>query len=77
MAIDVAELDKMQNSYKAAVEEWVASIRHEEELASGVHSETEIDVWEGAGLTEEQARLKARAAKKVYEDALREEFFNF
>jgi hypothetical protein len=77
MAIDIAELDKMQSSYKAAVEAWIAAIRREEKLASGNHSEAEIDAWEAAGFAEEEARDKAIAAKRAYEDALREEFFNF
>ncbi len=77
MAIETAELDKMQSDYKAAVDEWVAAIRKEEALASGNHSEAEIDTWEAAGFAEEDAREKAKAAKKAYEDALREEFFNF
>ena len=77
MAIETAELDRLQSSYKAAVEEWIAAIRKEEALASADHSEAEIDVWEAAGLAEEEAREKAKEAKKAYEDALREEFFNF
>lgn len=77
MAIDIAELDKMQSSYKAAVEEWVAAIRQEEKLASANHSEAQIDAWEGAGFAEKEARDRATSAKRAYEDALREEFFNF
>ncbi len=77
MAIETAELDKMQSDYKAAVDEWVAAIRKEEVLASVNHSEAEIDTWEAAGFAEEDAREKAKTAKKAYEDALREEFFNF
>ena len=75
--IELAELDRMQSSYKAAVEEWIAEIRKEEALASVIHSEAEIDSWEAAGFAEEDAREKAKSAKKVYEDGLREEFFNF
>jgi hypothetical protein len=77
MSNDTVELDKMQASYKEAVEEWIAAIRHEEMLAAGAHSETEIDEWESAGFTEEQARGRAKKAKHAYENALRERFFNF
>jgi hypothetical protein len=77
MAIDVSELDRMQSEYKAAVEEWIATIRTEEVLASVNHSVAEVDSWEHAGDREEEAREKAKAAKKAYEDALREEFFGF
>jgi hypothetical protein len=46
MAIENAELNRMQGKYQAAVEDWIAAIRKEEVLASAaVHSETEIDLW--------------------------------
>ena len=77
MSIEIAELDQMQSNYKEAVEEWIAAIRQEEALASVNHNVAEIDQWENAGDNEEKARDKAKAAKKAYEDALREEFFNF
>jgi len=77
MPVEVTELDKMQADYKAAVEEWIAAIREEEVLASGNHSEAEIDTWEAACFREEEARGRAKEAKKQYEDALREKFFNF
>lgn len=72
-----SELDGKQAAYKAAVEEWIAGIRSEEALASGDHSVAEIDRWEEAHFREEEFRNKAKAAKKAYEDALREKFFGF
>ncbi len=78
MAFAKAELDQKQAEYKAAVEGWIAAIRHEEELASAAeHSEAELDQWEAAHDAEEDARKKAKKAKAAYEDALREEFFGF
>jgi hypothetical protein len=77
MAIEISELDQMQSNYKAAVDEWVAAIRHEETLASVNHTVAEIDEWENAADAEDEAREKAREAKKLYEDALREKFFHF
>jgi hypothetical protein len=77
MSIETAQLDQLQSSYKAAVEEWITAIRKEEALASVDHSVADVDQWENAGFDEEKARDKAKAAKKAYEDALREEFFNF
>jgi hypothetical protein len=77
MAIEVAELDRMQSEYKVAVDEWVAAIRQEEALASVNHTVAQVDQWENAGFREEEARDKAKDAKKGYEDALRQEFFNF
>jgi hypothetical protein len=78
MAIEISELDELQANYKAAVEEWVTAIRHEEDLASAAdHSVTDVDAWEAADEREEEAREKAKAAKEAYEDALREKFFHF
>jgi hypothetical protein len=77
MSIAVSELDQMQSSYKTAVEEWISAIRQEEALASVNHDVAEVDKWEEAWFREEEARDKAKAAKKAYEAALREEFFNF
>jgi hypothetical protein len=77
MTNEINDLDAMQSSYKTAVEQWIAAIREEEALASGDHSEAEVDAWEAAGFREESARSKAKEAKAAYEDALREKFFNF
>ena len=77
MANDVAELDQMQADYKAAVEEWIAAIKQEEALASVNHTVAEVDKWEAAHFSEDAMRSKVKAAKKQYEDALREKFFGF
>lgn len=77
VSIDISKLDQMQSAYKAAVDAWIAAIRHEEELASVDHTIAEVDEWENAGFQEETARNKAKAAKKLYEGALRQEFYNF
>jgi hypothetical protein len=77
MSVEVSDLNQMQATYKEAVDQWIATIREEEALASVNHSEAEVDAWEGADSREEDAREKAKEAKKNYEDALREKFFNF
>ena len=78
MAVETSELNELQSNYKAAVDDWVAIIREEEALASlADHSVAEIDKWEHAHDREEDARDKAKAAKKAYEEALREKFFHF
>jgi len=74
---NTAELDALRDSYKAAVERWIASIRAEEDLATPDHTVHAIDAWEHAGFTEEEARTAAKEAKKAYEDALRKVNFNF
>jgi hypothetical protein len=77
MPVEVSDLDQMQAAYKEAVDAWVSAIREEEALASVNHSEAEIDAWEAADFREEDAREKAKEAKKNYEAALREKFFKF
>ncbi len=77
MPMDNSELDQMQAAYKAAVEEWMAAIKEEEDLASVNHTVAEVDKWEGAHFKEDEIRRKVKAAKKKYEDALREKFFGF
>jgi hypothetical protein len=74
--IDLAELDQMQEAYKAAVEEWISAIKQEEALASVNHTVAEVDQWEGAHFREDDIRNKVKAAKKQYEDALRLKFFH-
>jgi hypothetical protein len=75
MQDQVSELDRLQGDYKAAVEEWIAAIRQEEALASVNHEIAEVDQWEAAAFREDDIRQKVRAAKKDYEDALRQKFF--
>ena len=78
MPAELSELDELQASYKAAIDEWVTVIREEEALASVAdHSVAEIDEWEHAADKEDAARDKAKTAKLAYEDALREKFFHF
>ncbi len=77
MEPDTQELDRLQVKYKAAVEEWVGAIRHEEALASGNHTVTEIDHREAAHFAEDAIRSRVKAAKSEYEAGLRKKFFNF
>jgi hypothetical protein len=77
MPYDTLVLDQLRGAYKAAVEEWIAAIKQEEALASVDHSVAEVDQWERAHLREDEIRSKVKAAKKRYEDALREKFFGF
>ena len=75
--VDNAELDRLQAAYKQAVENWIAAIRQEEALASVNHDVAEIDQWEAAHFKEDEMRDVVLEAKKEYEDALREKFFDF
>lgn len=77
MSENNAQLDQLQTAYKAAVEQWIAAIKQEEALASVNHTVAEVDKWENANFKEEQIRSRVKAAKRKYEDALREQFFGF
>jgi hypothetical protein len=71
------DLDQMQAAYKTAVEQWIAAIKEEEALVSVTHTVAEVDKWENANFKEDERRTKVKAAKKRYEDALREKSFGF
>ena len=73
-----AELNRLQAEYKAAVEEWVGAIREEEALASSAdHSVAELDKWEEAHFREHKNHREVVYRKRLYEDALRREFYGF
>jgi hypothetical protein len=71
------ELDELQAAYKAAVENWVAAIREEEALASGNHNVAELDEWEAAHFREDKQQREVIFRKRLYEGALRREFYGF
>jgi hypothetical protein len=73
---DDAELDRLQNAYRMAVDAWVTAIRAEEALASVHHRVAEVDLWENAHFLAEEARSKAEVAKAAYEDGLRKDLFD-
>ena len=77
MSTQDGDLDRLQAEYKAAVDLWVGAIREEEAHASVNHSIAEVDTWEQDAFREDDLRKQVRAAKSVYEGALREHFFNF
>ncbi len=77
MVAEKQELDSLLAAYKAAVDEWRAAILAEEDFATPDHSMKEWEVWDQAGFKEEEAREKAKNARKAYSDALREKLFNF
>lgn len=70
------DLDVARQNYQRAVDNWIALIRAEAELAIDIDSVEAIDDWENAALREEEARKNAKQAKKEYEDVLRKAMFN-
>jgi hypothetical protein len=75
--MEISELEQLRAAYKEAVNAWIAAIHAEEDLATPDHSVPAVDLWENAGFTEEEARTKAKDAKKAYEDALRMVDYHF
>lgn len=69
--MDKPNLDQLQQSYKLAVDEWVAAIRAEEALATPDHSETAMERWDSADFTVQDAGKKAKAARDAYKEGLR------
>ena len=77
MPIDSAELDRLQQAYKAAVDQWVAAIREEEALATPDYSLPAAERWDQAGFKEKDAQDKAKAAKEAYKEGLRQRDYGF
>jgi hypothetical protein len=77
MDVDRTELDQLQADYRKAVDEWVASIRAEESLASVDHSVAKLDQWEEAHFREHKLHKEVDYRKRLYEDALRRELYGF
>jgi hypothetical protein len=66
-----SDLDQLRVSYKAAVDEWVDTIRAEEALATPDHSMIAMEHWDAAHFKEHDAHTRAREAREAYKDALR------
>lgn len=75
--MDNSQLDELQQTYKQAVDEWVAAIRAEEALATPDHSEVAMEAWDAAGFNEQDAQNKAKHARDQYKDALRQVNYGF
>ena len=75
--MEQTELLTMQKAYKSAVDKWIEAIRGEEELASVEPTLAQVDEWEAAHFKEDEARNRAKQAKKDYEDAIRQSLFRF
>jgi hypothetical protein len=58
-AISNADMDQLRLAYKKATDEWVNSIRAEEELATPDHSMVAWERWDAAHFTEQDASAKA------------------
>ena len=70
--MDKADYDRLRQSYKDAVDTWVAAIREEQALATADHSMVAMEHWDAASFKEQAAQKKAIAAKEAYKEALRQ-----
>jgi hypothetical protein len=66
-------LNHLRFLYKRAVEEWIQTIRAEEDLATPDHSMLAWEKWDEAHLAEHEAHQKFTRAREAYKDALRKE----
>jgi len=66
-----ADLDRLRDAYKDAVDEWVEKIRAEESLATPDHSMVAMENWDDAHLAEHEAHEKVSKARDAYKDGLR------
>ena len=66
-----ADLDHLRFAYKKAVDEWVDTIRAEEELATSDHSMIAMEKWDEAHFREHDAHAKVTEARDAYKDGLR------
>ena len=67
--------DLLRQTYKNALDQWIAVIREEEALATPDHSMIAMERWDAANFKEQDAQKKVIAAKEGYKDALR--LFNY
>jgi len=77
MSENQEELDRLQADYRRAIDDWVAAIRAEEALAAVDHSVAKLDQWELAHDREHKLHREVIYRKRLYEDALRKEFYGF
>ena len=70
-SMDTADYDRLRQSYKDAVDTWVAAIREEEALATPDQSMVAMEHWDAASFKQHDAQTKAIAAEEAYKEALR------
>ena len=69
--MDKPTLDQLQQTYKQAVDQWVAAIRAEEALATPDHSETAMERWDRSDFALQDAAKQAHEAREAYKEGLR------
>lgn len=69
--------DKLLSDYRQAIDKWVAAIEAEEALANDDHSMVEMEKWDSAGFTVQDAEATAKKARDRYKSALRKKNYGF
>ena len=63
--MDNLDFDQLLSSYKQAVDRWVDAIRAEESLATPDHSMVQMEKWDDAEFTLEDAESTAKKAREI------------
>ena len=71
------DFDKLLADYRHETNRWLKAIRAEEALANDDHSMVEMEKWDAAAFTVQDAEAKAAEARDRYKDALREKNYGF
>ena len=71
------DFDKLLSDYRQAIDNWVAAIEAEEALANDDHSMVEMEKWDAAGFTVDDAEAAAKKARDRYKSALRKKNYGF
>jgi hypothetical protein len=71
------DFDNLLSDYKQAIDGWVTAIEAEESLANDDHSMVEMEKWDAAGFTVQDAEAKAKKARDQYKSALRKKNYGF
>ena len=69
--------DELLSEYRNAVDTWVAAIKAEEALANDDHSMVEMEKWDTAEFTVNDAEAAATKARANYKSALRKKNYGF
>ncbi len=71
------DFDKLLTDYRRTIDSWVAAIEAEEALANDDHSMVEMEKWDAASFTVQDAEAAAKKARDRYKSALRKKNYGF
>jgi hypothetical protein len=71
------DFDRLLKEYRQAVDSWIAAIKAEESLANDDHSMIEMEKWDAAYFTVQDAEHAAKKGREHYKSALRKKNYGF